>query len=236
MEEMWILFDLGEWDTVLEIAAELLAWRDDHPGSGGHIAASAPTFRAFVLTLRGRAADVPDTPDAFVTAARHIGDPQELAPALSAAALIARARGDAAAAIAYVEELDAATRSAPASSRLQYALPILRVCIALDRLELGERFFDRPAPAGARQETVFAAGKAAIAEARGDVVEAGKLYGDAITLLETYEMPFELGHVLLGHWRCTGDESSLRRAQQLFTRLGAVVPEATARAARESTG
>jgi class 3 adenylate cyclase/tetratricopeptide (TPR) repeat protein len=236
MEEMWILFDLGEWDTVLQIAEELLEWHEDH-AEAGHIAASTSTFQAFVLALRGRSADVGDAPDAFVGAARQIGDPQEVVPALSAAAVIAQTRGDASAAIAFVEDLDAATQAKPDSIRLQYALPILRVCIELDHLELGERFFDLPAPAGARQETVFAAGQAAIAEARGDVDEAGKLlYVDAVRLLETYDMPFELAHALLGHWRCTGEDESLRRAQEIFRRLGAVVPEAAARAARESTG
>jgi len=235
MEEMWILFDLGEWDTVLEIAGELGEWDREHP-QAGHIGASAATFHAFVLTLRGGAAAVADASDAFVPAARKIGDPQELGPALSAAALIAQARGDASAAIAYVEELDAVTQAKPDSVRLQYALPVLRLGIELDRLDLGERFFDRPAPAGARQETVFAAGNAAIAEARGDVEEAGSLYVEAIRLLESYDMPFELAHALLGHWRCTGEDESLRRAQEIFTRLGAVVPEAAVRAARESTG
>jgi class 3 adenylate cyclase/tetratricopeptide (TPR) repeat protein len=235
MEEMWILFDLGEWDTVLEIAEELMEWHEDHR-EARHVAASVPTFRAFVFALRGRSADADDAPAAFVAAAREIRDPQELVPALSAAAVIAHARGDAEAAIAYVEELDAATQTKPDPIRLQYALPILRVCIELDRLDLGERFFDRPAPAGARQEAVSAAGKAVIAEARGDVDEAGRLYVDAVRLLETYDMPFELGHALFGHWRCTGGDESRRRARDNFRRLGAAAPEAAAPAARESTG
>jgi class 3 adenylate cyclase/tetratricopeptide (TPR) repeat protein len=235
MEEMWILFDLGEWDTVLEIAQELMDWLEDHRHAG-HIAANVPTFRAFVLALRGRSAEVGDAADAFVAAARQIKDPQEVAPALSAAAVIAQMRGDAAAAIAYVEELDTATQTKPDTVRLQYALPVLRACIELDRLDLGERFFDRPAPAGARQETVFAAGKTTIAEARGDTAAAGELYIEAIRSLEAYDMPYELAHALLGHSRCTGDDESLRRAQEIFRRLGAVVPEAAARAARESTG
>jgi tetratricopeptide (TPR) repeat protein len=155
---------------------------------------------------------------------------------LAAAALVARAQGDTATAIAYVEELEMCTREAPDSSRLQYALPMLRLCIDLDHLELGERLFNRPAAGGARQETVLTAGKAAIAEARGDVDEAGMLYIEAIRSLEEYDMPFELGHALLGHWRCTGDDESLRSAQEIFRRLGAVVPEAEAPAARESTG
>jgi tetratricopeptide (TPR) repeat protein len=202
---------------------------------GGHIPATAPAFRAFVLTLRGRSAEIADAA-AFLEVARHIKDPQELAPALAAAALVAHAQGDAPAAIACVEELDSCTRNAPDTTRLQYALPILRLCIELDRLDLGERFFDRPAAAGARQEAVFAAGTAAIAEARGDTDEASKLYVEAVRLLEAYDMPFELGHALLGQWRCTGDGESQRRAQEIFRRLGAVVPEAAAPAARESTG
>jgi class 3 adenylate cyclase/tetratricopeptide (TPR) repeat protein len=235
MEEMWMLFDLGEWDALLETADELMEWHQSHPDAR-HIAASVPTFRAFVLTLRGRSAEVADAAATFVDAARKIRDPQELVPALSAAAVIAHARGDADAALAYVAELETITQTTPTTLRLQYALHLLRLCIDLDRLDLGERFFDRPDPAGARQQTVFAPGKAAIAEARGDVDEAGKLYAEAFPLLESYDMPYELAHALLGHWRCTGGDESLRRADEIFRRLGAVVPEAAARAARESTG
>ena len=187
------------------------------------------------MALRGRGSEVADTP-AFLAAARAIGDPQELGPALAAAALVAWAQADAPTAIAYIEELDACTREAPDSSRLQYAPLVLRLCVDLDRLDLAERLLDRPAPGGARQETVAAAGRAVIAEARGDFDEAGELYAEAARLLESYDIPYELGHALLGHWRCTRDDESLRRADEIFRRLGAVVPEAAARAARESTG
>jgi tetratricopeptide (TPR) repeat protein len=236
MEIMWIHFDLGLWDEVLADADQLL---DLHVKMGGQsqIPAAAPVYKSFVLTFRGRWPEVADAPDAFLPAAREIVDTQVVVPALSAATVVAHARGDAAAAVALVEELEQVTRTTPDWSRLLHALPVLRVCIDLDRLELGARLFDRPDPIGARQQAVSAAGRAAIAEARGDTDQAARLFAEGARLLKEYELPFEQGHALLGHWRCAGEDASLREAQALFDSLGAVVPQATAeepRAARRA--
>jgi hypothetical protein len=97
-------------------------------------------------------------------------------------------------------------------------------------LEVGERLLDRPNARGARLEPALVAGHAIVAEARGEIDEAGELYADAAKRWEKYEFPFERAHALLGHWRCSGDEESLRDARGIFERLGAVVPQATAEA------
>jgi hypothetical protein len=68
--------------------------------------------------------------------------------------------------------------------------------------------------------------------------EAAAFYADAARRWQEYEFPFERAHALLGHWRCTGEAESLRKAQTIFDRLGAVLPQATAeeppRAARRA--
>jgi class 3 adenylate cyclase/tetratricopeptide (TPR) repeat protein len=234
METMWLLFDLGDWDAVLSVANELLETVTDQ----GQLPAVAPAFQSFVLTFRGRVNDVADLPSAFLPRAREIIDPQVLAPALAAAVVVANAQRDAREVFALTEELEQVTRDSPDWSRLLHALPVLRACIENDRLELGERLFDRPSPHGVRAQHVAVAGQAIIAEARGEIEAAAGLYVDAARRWQEYEMPFEQAHALLGHWRCTGDEESLRRAQELFAGLGAVVPQATAeeppRAARRA--
>jgi class 3 adenylate cyclase/tetratricopeptide (TPR) repeat protein len=236
MEQMWILFDLGEWDEVLAIAAELDEFRSD--GTSGHMSAIVPTFQTFVLALRGQSTEAIDTPDGFVLLGRQISDPQILVPALAAAALLAHARGDEGTAIAAIEELEQVTRDGPDWSRLLQAGPVVRICMELGRLDLAERFLDRPNARGARLEHANVACRAMVAEERGETDEAAALYADAARRWQDYEFPFERAHALLGHWRCTGDAESLREAQTIFDRLGAVVPQATAeeppRAARRA--
>ena len=209
METMWVRFDLGEWDQVLETAAELL----ENQGTLGEtqVLAVAPTFQSLVLAFRGRASEVTRAHEDFLPVARRIGDPQVLVPALTAVAVVAYGVGDSSGALAAIEEVEALTRESPDWTRLLHALPLLRICIEVGELELGERLCDRHDPSGTRTENVAAAGRAAIAEARGASAEAGKLYADAAERWRAYQMPFEQAHALLGHWRSTGDDSSLRK-------------------------
>jgi tetratricopeptide (TPR) repeat protein len=234
METIWILFDLGEWDDVLTVGDELLEFAETVEET--QVPAFVRPFRALVLALRGRAAEVASSPAEFVPHARQIGDPQVLVPALGAAAVVAHAAGDPRSAIAAIEELEDVTRSRPDWTRLLQAVPALRICTDAGELALGERLLDRPDAVGARAENAFVAGRAVAAEARGDVTEAAKLYAEAARRWREYEFPYEEAHALFGHARCTGDDESRRHADAIFRRLGAVAPEAPARAARESTG
>jgi class 3 adenylate cyclase/tetratricopeptide (TPR) repeat protein len=226
METMWILFDLGEWDDVLAIAAELD--ESDRERADTQLRAIVPAFRTFVLALRGQPAKMVGATEEFVSLARQIGDPQVLVPALAAAAVLANAQDHAEPAIAAIEELEEVTRDRPDWTRLLHAVPALRICVEHGRLDLGERFLDRPNARGARLEHANVSCRAIVAEAQGETDEAAALYADATQRWQEYEFPFERGHALLGHWRCTGEAESLREAQTIFDRLGAVVPQATA--------
>src|SRR5207302_4372149 len=145
----------------------------------------------------------------------------------ASAAVAAHARGDSAGARAAIVELEEVTRDRPDWIRLLHAAPMLRICVEIGELELGERLLDRPGAQGLRQEHALVAGRAISAEARGRTADAATLYADAAARWHEYESPFEEAHALLGHWRCTGREEGLREAQRLFAQLGAVVPQAT---------
>jgi tetratricopeptide (TPR) repeat protein len=236
LETMWLLFDLGEWDQVLTIAAELD--ESDRERQDIMLRASVPVFRTFVVALRGQPAKMAGAAEEFLPLARQIGDPQVLVPALAAAAVLADAEADARRAIAAIEELEEVSRDRPDWIRLLDAVSALRMCVEHGRLDLGEKFLDRPDARGARLEHANVACRAIVAEARGEMGEAAALYEDAARRWQEYEFPFERAHALLGHWGCTGDPQSLQEAQMIFDRLGAVVPQATAeeppRAARRA--
>jgi predicted ATPase/class 3 adenylate cyclase len=225
-ETIWINFDLGDWDQVLATADRLIARSATMDES--QIPGIVPPFQALVLAYRGRAREAAELPAKFLPVARRIYDPQVLVPALAAAATVANANGDGAAARAAIVELEEETRELTDWARLLEAVPLLRICVELGEVELGERLLDRPAARGARLEHALVAGRAIGEEARGQVDEAAASYLDAAQRWRDYELPYEEAHALLGHWRCTGDDASLAAARTLFDRLGAVVAQAAA--------
>jgi class 3 adenylate cyclase/tetratricopeptide (TPR) repeat protein len=235
-ELVWMLFDLGEWDELIEIADERIAWARE--GGRFQTTTMVHTYKAIVLALRGRLAEAAALREEFLPQAREAADPQVLVPALTAAALIEEASGNLPAALELVVEVELATRDRADWTRLLHAPICLRISVAADAVSVGEQLLDRPNARGARLEPALVAGRAIVAEARGEIDEAETLYADAAKRWEKYEFPFEQAHALLGHWRCTGDETSLGDGRAIFERLGAVVPQATAeesaRAARRA--
>jgi tetratricopeptide (TPR) repeat protein len=235
-ELVWMLFDLGEWDDLITLADErIAAAREDFRIQS---ATMVVTYKAIVLALRGALSEAAALRDEFLPQAREALDPQVLVPALTAAALIEEASGNLPGALKLVEEVELATRDRADWTRLLHAPICLRISVAAGAVSVGEPLLDRPNARGARLEPALVAGHAIVAENRGEIDEAGKLYADAAKRWENYEFPFEQAHALLGHWRCTGDEGSLREAHAILERLGAVVPQATAeespRAARRA--
>jgi tetratricopeptide (TPR) repeat protein len=233
-ELVWMLFDLGDWDDLIALADERFAWAREN----GQVQTTTMvlTYKAMVLALRGAVAEAAALRDDFLPQAREAADLQVLVPALTCAALIEEAAGNFPAALELVGEIELATRDRADWSRLLHALICLRISVATDAVSVGERLLDRPNARGARLEPALVAGSAIVAEARGEIGEAGTLYADAARRWEEYEFPFEQAHALLGHWRCTADEKSRESARAIFEGLG--VPQATAeespRAARRA--
>jgi hypothetical protein len=232
-ELVWMLFDLGDWDDLITLADERIAHAREFRIQ---TTTMVVTYKAIVLALRGALSEAAALRDEFLPQAREATDPQVLIPALTAAALIEEAAGNLPAALELVGEVEVATRDRADWTRLLHAPICLRISVAAGAVSVGERLLDRPNARGARLEPAMVAGRAIVAEARGEIGEAGALYADAAKRWEKYEFPFEQAHALLGHWRCTGDEGSLRDARAIFERLG--VPQATAeespRAARRA--
>jgi hypothetical protein len=222
---MW--FDLGEWDDLVELADERIAWARAQQGHGQPMT-MVMTYKAMVQVLRGEQTAAAALRDEFLPRAREAVDPQVLIPALTTAALIEEAGGNLPTAMELVSEIEVVTRDRADWTRLWQAPACVRIAVAAGKAALGERLLDRPNARGARLEHAIVAGRAIVAEARGNTDEAASLYADAASRWEKYEFPFEQAHALLGHWRCTGNVGSLRDSRTIFERLGAVVPQATA--------
>ncbi|MGH2596274.1 MAG: ATP-binding protein [Actinomycetota bacterium] len=223
-ESMWLLYDAGRWDDLLERTDTMIPWAEEHGDSiVGSIGAS---YRARVLAHRGQADD--DGPmERAVTIARQIGDLQVQAPVYVAAAVVEQARGNGGAALDHARMFDEATEGGPTEYRELQSPEIIRLCLANHEIELARRIVGDRDMFVVRAKNAALAGRSLLAEALGDTDEALALFQEAVTAWGTYGCPFERAHALAGAGRCLStlgrDEEAARanaEARALFASLG----------------
>jgi tetratricopeptide (TPR) repeat protein len=212
-EMTWPLFDLGEWDEVVETARTLEGRVHSQPSL------MASTMKAHVLFHRGRVDEARAAAPELLDRARAAGDAQVLLPALSLAALVAR---DRTAALAPLQEL------------LRLESPIYpesaRVCVLHGALDLAERMTATEERSPPRVRHVAATARAIVAEARGEHAEAARLYADAAERWTAYPFVLERAQCLLGLARTIDDRAAAEEARELFASLGARPLQAQAEA------
>jgi class 3 adenylate cyclase/tetratricopeptide (TPR) repeat protein len=225
-EALWMRYDLGEWDRVLDEGRQILLYSEDRQDKATEVAA-LPTI-ARVLAWREHLEEASVLCERLLPLARDMRDLQTLAPALATCAQVAQMRGEHSAAVELVEELDQATRQT--SGWGGYQLPTaLRILIVADELDRAENFV-RGLEVFATQAVNFVlTGRAILAEARGDIAEASTLYQEASQRWADYGLVLEEGQAHLGLARCLivlGDREAaiepLKNARAIFSRLGAV--------------
>src|SRR5439155_7245447 len=108
-ETVWMLFDMGRWEELLETSGRLL----EEDAGASQVTTMAGAFRALVLVRRGRVGEAEALVDVFLPGARSAGDPQVLSPALVTAAEIRLAVGDRSGAAELLPELEEQTREQP---------------------------------------------------------------------------------------------------------------------------
>ncbi|HEX9123790.1 MAG TPA: adenylate/guanylate cyclase domain-containing protein [Actinomycetota bacterium] len=237
-EAMWskagqleVLYDLGKWDELLAIAAEMDEF--DRSGGGGQIGTFAEFYAAMVQIRRGEVARAVANEEDFLPRVRTAERAEFLAPALTAGATIEQVRGHRRTAVGLVEEFREATRESP-NYRLHYlpdALRVLEACGELADtagLARAEALLPDEAEATAvRLQHCLVSARAILAEARGDLEDAAELYADAAGRWLRYGSVVERGQALLGQGRCLlalrdpGAAERLREAREIFASLGA---------------
>jgi predicted ATPase/class 3 adenylate cyclase len=222
-ESVWPLFELGEWDALLEIVRELVEW--DRTSYQALLTAS---YEAHVRLRRGQVTEATALMDEFLPRARASGDPQVVVPALATAALIEESRGNAAAAVRVAEELESLTRG-QAMRRAQHLPDVLRVCAAAGATSLAETLLEGTGVVvAARHRHAMHVARAVLAEAQGQLEPALVLYEEVAERWAEYGFVLEQGQALLGAGRCLlalqhPDRAarSLQKAQEIFESLGA---------------
>lgn len=219
-ETVWFLFDLGQWDDLLEVT------RDPRPVLN-QMDVLVLAYKAHVLAYRGAVREAGGLlGQAVVERAREIDDPQVLFAVLPIAALIAQLQGDLATALALTEEYrDGHAR--------RYFFELLttcvRVCVEARAWDLARELIAQEAETiltRNRNSRVHA--RAILAEGQGELDEAEQLYADSVARWAAFGFVLEHGQALFGRGRCLvalgrADEaaSDLREARKTFAGLGA---------------
>jgi hypothetical protein len=237
------LFDLGSWDELLQVSDQIIQW--DRAGGGHYATALAELTQAHVLLIRGELQAAASLSDEFLGYARDVGDAQALIPAVATVALIHQAQGRLPDAVRMVKEFDWAARGLGAGMyRGQYLPDVTRVCVAAKDLALAQDLLERTKAVGARSQHGLQTGWAVVTEARGDFMEAARLYDEVARRWAEYGHVLEHGQALFGVGRNmlrVGEPDAageLDNAHAVFGRLSArpLMAEVDAWLARARTG
>jgi class 3 adenylate cyclase/tetratricopeptide (TPR) repeat protein len=224
-DSLRVLLDSGEWDELLRVADELIAWDRQHGGSYSGV--MALSSRAQVLGLRGRLDEAKELKNEFLPRAREIADPQILFPALAIGSQIDVSLGDGAAARRLLQEFDHITGGSPHHRTLQMHL-VARACIGVTAAELGRRLLEGCSPIATRHRCCLLMAEATLAEAEGRLEPALDQYDQAAERWTEYGHVLERGQAHLGAGRCllglgrpTEARAKLRKAREVCQKLGA---------------
>jgi len=198
-ETLWPLFDLGQWEELLRIGADLIE-RDRRQG-GGQVTVVALTYMAYVFVYRGQLGRAQALADEFLPRAREIRDPQVLVPAVAVVSLIEHTRGNHLTAVRLIEEIEEITRDRPVF-RSRHLPEALRVSVAAGAIGLAERLLHSPVHRAARHQYSMLAGRAVLTEAHSRYDAASELYAEVTGQWASYGFALEQGQAALGAGRC----------------------------------
>ena len=217
-ERLRCLYHAGEWEHGTGEADELIRWEAE--SGGGQIELFARAFLADVLVHRGALAEAASQVDVLLPRARENGDPQVLVPGLVVAALLAFSRGDMTGALELASEVDRMTRVGSPAWRTWYLMWPIRIAAAAGDVDLVASSLDGPEHGSAWYACARLGARAMIAEAKGEIGDAARLYADAAQAWHEWGSVVEQAYALLGLGRC-GNANALRDGQAIFERLGA---------------
>jgi class 3 adenylate cyclase/tetratricopeptide (TPR) repeat protein len=219
------LFDLAELAKALEVAAGI-ADRLEHANLLALLSARAAQAR--ILSVRGQAARVTGSLEWIESASRGAGSPEYAVVCLGSSAFVRAELGHKERAAALLAEIEATPDVRETTYYAAYLPAMVRAALAIGDRELAERLVGGVEPRYTYAAHALVAANAALAESRGDLQAAADAYAEATVRWERLGVVTEQAFALLGEGRClvrlarpTGATPVLRRAREIFERLGA---------------
>jgi class 3 adenylate cyclase/tetratricopeptide (TPR) repeat protein len=221
------LFDAGRWQELLERVAIL---RGTDPELIDPTLLCVADIWCTKLAIARGDRSIGPADEELLARARAIAEMHVVGPGLNAAALLSLRDGDAAAARAYLEELEEVTASVSSPTyREEVVADATRAAIALGDIELAERFADGEGST-TRARCTYATAHAALAEARSDA-DARARWAEAADRWRSFGSAWEEALARDGVARLLaqeghGDDAEAERAaaDALLAGLGAVRP------------
>jgi class 3 adenylate cyclase len=222
-ERLWILYDRGGWDEILELAVGILGW-----GEAQGEAASATVARTFDARVRAQRGDATAIEAASVAleAARRIEDLQIVSPALAGIVGAARTAGDHDVVRARLREFDEVTAEGPAEYREFQVAELVRAAVSIGEADLGRRLIRDRELHVPRTRLAVDSALACLLEAEAETERAAEAYLEVAKGWQRWGGEPERAHALAGAARTLraqgrADEASAAAAtaQGIFRRL-----------------
>jgi len=220
-ETTWMLFDLGRWDELLQVAAEVDRFDEAHGGMQQGLLGGS--YAGHVHLRRGELKRATAVRDRYLERARLAQDPQVLSPALALHALVELAR-DASSAVAAIEEELDATRGLADWHRGRFLPELVRIAPVV----LGRELLEPMRTTLGRASHAIVASRAELAEIEGKLEEARELHDEAAARWASYGRVDGRADSLLGAGRCllalgrdNDGRERLDEARAIFQQLGA---------------
>ncbi len=195
-----LLYEVGDWDRLLQIAGEALAVGRDHLDLSLWVAAES--HRARVLAARGLAAEAIERDELLAGADATEDDLQASSVALLACGALAVAEGDPETAALAMERFEALTRDAAPEFREAALADAVRTSIAAGALGVAERLVAASHSDIPHHRCNRLSALAAVAEARGDLRGAEAHYGEAAAAWTGFGVEREAAMAREGRDRC----------------------------------
>lgn len=228
-EKLWMLFELGRWDEVLDRGKRVLA----NTQRGTQLWAVVVPYEARVLIGRGDVSNASLLVDEFLPRARAIGDLQISVPALVVAALVRQAQGEPGEAVRLVDELAEVTSDAPIY-RVQELAEATRIAAVID-LGVAKKLLEGLDHPAARAQAAIASARGAIDLAAGSFETASARFEEAASCWQGQGNVVEEAQALLGWARSAARQGEQERAEGLLASAGALFEKLGASQAVNST-
>jgi predicted ATPase/class 3 adenylate cyclase len=221
------LWNLGQLDETLELIREL-----EHRSAADRSVLSRAeglSYEALVFVLRGRADEIEDGLGWIASTMRASGSAEYSVVGLGSCAIAWAALGKAPAAAALLDEIAASPGMRRQLTYAIYLAPLVRAALLVGDGAVARRLVNGVEPAYPFAAHALVTTGAALAESDGDLATAAAAYSAAATSWAEFGIPYEQALALLGAGRCligldrpAEAGPGLRKARQLFARLGAV--------------
>ena len=213
-EKCWMLYDLGRWDELVEVADGVTRYEEQHgPAQPGGM---ARPYAVLVNTWRGALDEDMTAAREALIQARRIEDPQVTAPAMVITAVAHLRHGDVESAVGLVGEFCDITRDRP-FFRAQNLTDAARVACAAGDIDLAERLLDNVVTAAERDRLSALTARATIAQTRGQ---------DATGLFEAAAEGWGAFDCRLEHALALRSAGKEKEAAPIFAELGVVAVSA----------